>query len=219
MLYPNQVHFSAPLGVYFQEDAMRIWIVAGLAAAFMFAMGIGATAQAAQKKRTLVKMETTSGDIMLELFPDKAPKTVANFLEYVTAGAYDGTIFHRVIATFMIQGGGFEPDMRQRQGKKPIRNEADNGLKNERYSVAMARTSDPHSASNQFFINVADNHSLDYTSASMQGWGYAVFGKVVDGTSVVDAIKAVPVGRRAGHDDVPREPVIIKKASIFTLPE
>lgn len=195
---------------------MYKWIVPGLVAVLVVAAGIGGTAYAAQE-RTLVKMETTKGDIMLELFPAKAPKTVANFLQYVKSGAYDGTIFHRVINGFMIQGGGFEPDFKRRPSKPPIQNEANNGLKNVRYSVAMARTSDPHSASNEFFINVENNDFLDYRSASMQGWGYAVFGKVVDGTSVVDAIKAVPVANRGAYEAVPREPVIIKKAYVFKL--
>ncbi|CAK7035680.1 MAG: Peptidyl-prolyl cis-trans isomerase B [Desulfovibrio sp.] len=194
---------------------MRIF-VSGLVLALFLALGFAGTAPAAE--RTLVKMETTKGDIMLELFPDKAPKTVANFLQYVNSGSYDGTIFHRVINGFMIQGGGFEPDMRQRPSKAPVRNEANNGLKNVRYSIAMARTNDPHSASNQFFINVENNDSLDYRSTSMQGWGYAVFGKVVDGMNVVDKIKAVPVTRRGMHEDVPREAVIIKKAYVFKLP-
>lgn len=168
-------------------------------------------------ERSLVKMETSKGDIVIELFPDKAPKTVANFLQYVKAGAYDGTIFHRVINGFMIQGGGFEPSMRQRAGKAPIRNEADNGLKNDRYTIAMARTNDPHSASNQFFINVVNNDFLNHTSKSSQGWGYAVFGKVVDGMQVVDAIKAVPVVDRGIHQKVPVDPIVIKKAYVFSL--
>jgi len=196
---------------------MRKWFVFPLMLALCLAFGVVGTSFAAAKERSLVKMETSKGDFIIELFPDKAPKTVANFLGYVNAGAYDGTIFHRVINGFMIQGGGFEPDMRHRQGNKPIRNEADNGLKNERYTVAMARTNDPHSATNQFFINVVDNGSLDYSAKNERGWGYAVFGKVVDGMNVVDTIKAVPVGNRAGHQNVPREPVIIKKASVFKL--
>ncbi len=193
----------------------KLFAVAAMAV-LLVVLGSG-SAVAAAKDRSLVKLETTKGDIVIELFPDKAPKTVANFLAYVKAGTYDGTIFHRVMDGFMIQGGGFEPDMRPRPTKEPIRNEADNGLKNERYTVAMARTNDPHSATNQFFINVKNNDFLDHTSKSAQGWGYAVFGKVVDGTRVVDAIKGVPTGNRAGHQNVPREPVIIKKASVFKL--
>jgi peptidyl-prolyl cis-trans isomerase B (cyclophilin B) len=200
--------------VIFQEGIMRKLLVFA-AAALVLAAGAGA--MAAAKERSLVKMETAKGDIVIELFPDKAPKTVANFLAYVNAGAYDGTIFHRVMDGFMVQGGGFEPDMRPRPTNPPVRNEADNGLKNERYTVAMARTNDPHSASNQFFINVADNDFLNHTSRTSQGWGYAVFGKVVDGMRVVDAIKGVPTGNRAGHQNVPRDPVVIKKASVFAL--
>jgi cyclophilin family peptidyl-prolyl cis-trans isomerase len=168
--------------------------------------------------RTLVRLETGLGDIMLELFPDQAPGTVENFLAYVNAGSYDGTIFHRVINGFMIQGGGFTPDMKQKPAMRPIRNEADNGLKNEPYTVAMARTGDPHSATSQFFINVANNGFLNYTSASPQGWGYAVFGKVVDGVDVVDKIRAVPTRTIGMHENVPQQPVLITRASVFTLP-
>ena len=181
-----------------------------------FALSVGVSSAAAQQ-RSLVKMETSKGEIIVELFPEKAPRTVANFLAYVNEGAYDGTIFHRVIKDFMIQGGGFEPTMRQRPQKKPIPNEADNGLKNDRYTIAMARTGEPHSASSQFFINVVDNNFLNFTSKTQQGWGYAVFGKVVDGMSVVDAIKGVPTDNRGGFEGVPREPVVIIKASVFTL--
>lgn len=196
---------------------MRKWIVFPLVLGLCLAFGVSGEAFSAAKERSLVKVETSKGDFVIELFPDKTPKTVANFLDYVNAGAYDGTIFHRVMNGFMIQGGGFTPDMSQRKGKAPIHNEADNGLKNERYTVAMARTNDPHSATNQFFINVVDNAFLDYTAKNERGWGYAVFGKVVDGMNVVDAIKTVPVGNRAGHQNVPREPVVIKKASVFKL--
>lgn len=152
------------------------------------------------------------GVITLELDQDKAPKSVANFLNYVNAGHYDNTVFHRVIKNFMIQGGGFEPGMKQKPTQAPIGNEADNGLKNDKYTVAMARTSDPHSATAQFFINVVDNGFLNFTAPSAQGWGYAVFGKVVSGQDVVDAIKAVPTTRSGGHDDVPRDDVVIEKA-------
>ena len=152
------------------------------------------------------------GVITLELDEAKAPKSVANFLAYVKAGHYDNTVFHRVIKNFMIQGGGFEPGMKQKPTQAPITNEADNGLKNARYSVAMARTSDPHSATAQFFINVADNGFLNHTAPSAQGWGYAVFGKVVSGADVVDKIKAVKTGRSGFHDDVPKEDVVIEKA-------
>ena len=181
-------------------------------------LAFGATQSSAASGRTLVKLETSMGEIILELFPDKAPKTVENFLAYVNAGSYDGTIFHRVINGFMIQGGGFTPDMKQKASMRPIQNEANNGLKNETYTVAMARTNDPHSASNQFFINVANNDFLNYTSASQQGWGYAVFGKVVDGTDVVNAIRAVSTRTIGMHENVPQQPVVINKASVFTLP-
>ncbi len=152
------------------------------------------------------------GVITLELDADKAPKTVANFLSYVNKGHYDGTVFHRVINNFMIQGGGFAAGMQQTPTDAPIENEANNGLKNNRYTVAMARTHAPHSASAQFFINVADNEFLNHTAPSLQGWGYAVFGKVVAGTEVVDKIKGVRTGRRGLHDDVPEQDVVIAKA-------
>ena len=152
------------------------------------------------------------GVITLELDEQKAPKTVANFLSYVKKGHYDGTIFHRVIDGFMVQGGGFTPDMQQKPTDAPVENEANNGLKNENYTVAMARTQAPHSATAQFFINVADNEFLNHTAPSIQGWGYAVFGKVVGGTEVVDRIKTVKTGNKGGHGDVPTEDVIIEKA-------
>ena len=152
------------------------------------------------------------GVVTLELDQEKAPKTVANFLAYVQKGHYDGTIFHRVIPGFMIQGGGFAPGMVQKNTDAPVENEAQNGLKNDNYTVAMARTSDPHSASAQFFINVADNGFLNHTAPTAQGWGYAVFGKVVGGTEVVDKIKAVKTGRKGFHDDVPKDDVVIEKA-------
>jgi peptidyl-prolyl cis-trans isomerase B (cyclophilin B) len=174
-----------------------------------------AFALAAERKKVLVKLETSLGDITLELNEEKAPVTTANFLQYVKDGFYDGTIFHRVINGFMIQGGGFGADMRQKMTKGGIQNEADNGLKNDNYTVAMARTQDPHSASAQFFINVADNDFLNHTAKSMEGWGYAVFGKVVEGQDVVDKIKAVPTRTNGFHQDVPKEPVVINKAEVI----
>lgn len=162
----------------------------------------------------MVKLETSMGEIVLELYDDKAPKTVENFLRYVQEGHYDGTIFHRVINGFMIQGGGFGADMQQKPTHNPIDNEADNGLKNEAYTVAMARTQDPNSASAQFFINVKNNEFLNFTSKTMQGWGYAVFGKVVKGHGVINKIKAVPTGSKGMFDDVPLEPVSIIKAEV-----
>jgi peptidyl-prolyl cis-trans isomerase B (cyclophilin B) len=152
------------------------------------------------------------GVITLELDQDKAPKSAENFLNYVKKGHYDNTVFHRVIPGFMVQGGGFEPGMKQKPTDAPVGNEANNGLKNDNYTVAMARTNDPHSATAQFFINVADNAFLNHTAPSAQGWGYAVFGKVVGGKDVVDRIKAVKTGRKGFHDDVPNEDVIIEKA-------
>ena len=152
------------------------------------------------------------GVITLELDAEKAPKSAENFLSYVKKGHYDNTVFHRVIPGFMVQGGGFEPGMQQKPTGAEIENEANNGLKNDNYTVAMARTSAPHSATAQFFINVADNGFLNHTAPNAQGWGYAVFGKVVGGTDVVDKIKAVPTGRKGFHDDVPKEDVVIEKA-------
>ncbi len=152
------------------------------------------------------------GVITIELDEAKAPKSAANFLSYVKSGHYDNTVFHRVIPGFMVQGGGFEPGMKQKSTQAPITNEADNGLKNDEYTIAMARTSDPHSATAQFFINVANNDFLNFKAPTAQGWGYAVVGKVVKGQDVVDAIKGVPTGRRGMHDDVPKDDVVIEKA-------
>ena len=152
------------------------------------------------------------GVITLELDQAKAPNTVANFLDYVNKGHYNNTVFHRVIPGFMVQGGGFEPGMKEKKSGTPIDNEANNGLKNDKYTVAMARTNAPHSATAQFFINVADNGFLNHTAPSAQGWGYAVFGKVVAGTDIVDKIKAVQTGRKGFHDDVPNDDVLIEKA-------
>ena len=168
----------------------------------------------AEKSHPLVKLETSLGDITLELYPDKAPVTVANFLQYVKSGFYDGTIFHRVIPTFMIQGGGFDANLSEKPTKAPIKNEADNGLTNDRYTIAMARTADPNSASAQFFINVKDNVPLNHTGKTMQGWGYAVFGKVVKGQDVVDKIKAVPTDTKGMFQNVPVTPVVIIKATV-----
>lgn len=159
----------------------------------------------------MVKLHTSAGVIGLELDAKAAPATVANFQQYVKSGHYNNTVFHRVIDGFMIQGGGFEPGMSQKPTKAPVKNEADNGLKNEKYTVAMARTSDPHSASAQFFINVADNAFLDHKAPTAQGWGYCVFGKVVEGTDVVDKIKNVVTASRGGHQNVPVEDVIIER--------
>jgi len=162
-----------------------------------------------------VLMTTTVGPITLELDADNAPKTVENFLSYVANGFYDGTIFHRVINNFMIQGGGFTADMAQKTTQAPIENEANNGLKNNRGSIAMARTQDPHSATAQFFINVQDNDFLNHTGENMQGWGYAVFGKVTEGEDVLDKIRCVQTGNHAGHQDVPVEPIIIESVIVI----
>ncbi len=165
-----------------------------------------------QGKRTMVKLHTNHGTITLQLDAEKAPNTVKNFLAYVNSGFYSNTIFHRVIDSFMIQGGGFEPGMKQKKVNEPIQNEAANGLKNDIYTVAMARTSDPHSATAQFFINTKNNGFLDYPG--QDGWGYCVFGKVVEGTEVVDAIRKVKTGNSGGYQDVPKEDVIITKAEV-----
>ena len=161
-----------------------------------------------------MKLETSLGDIVVRLDARKAPISTANFVQYVKSGFYDGTVFHRVIKNFMIQGGGFTPDLKQKSARASIRNEADNGLKNKKYTIAMARTSEPHSASAQFFINTKDNDFLDFKSQTPQGWGYAVFGKVIKGQEVVDKIAAVQTGKKGYYDDVPMENVIIKKAVI-----
>jgi len=162
----------------------------------------------------VVKLHTNFGEISIELDAEKAPITVANFLQYVEDGFYNNTIFHRVIDGFMIQGGGFEPDMKQKSTKAPIKNEANNGLLNKTYTIAMARTPNPDSASSQFFINVSDNDFLNFTSPTAQGWGYCVFGKVVAGTEVVDQIKKVKTASRNGHQDVPVDSVIIERAEV-----
>ncbi len=163
----------------------------------------------------MVKLHTTLGDITLELDSEKAPKTVENFLQYVKDGFFDGTIFHRVIDGFMLQGGGFEPDMTQKATRGMLENEAANGLKNDAYTVAMARTPNPHSATAQFFINVSNNSFLNHTAPTPQGFGYAVFGKVIEGKDVVDAMKKVRTGSRAGHQDVPLEDIVITKTEII----
>lgn len=162
----------------------------------------------------MVILHTSLGEIHLELDAEKAPKSVENFLNYVKSGHYDGTIFHRVINGFMIQGGGFTSSMDQKPANAPIENEANNGLKNEQYTIAMARTNEPHSASAQFFINVANNDFLNFRSPTPQGWGYAVFGKVISGTEVVDKIKGVKTGTKGWHNDVPLDDVIITKATV-----
>jgi peptidyl-prolyl cis-trans isomerase B (cyclophilin B) len=161
-----------------------------------------------------VRMQTNKGEMVLELYADKAPITVENFIEYAKSGFYNGTIFHRVIPAFMIQGGGFEPGMKEKDTKAPIKNEADNGLKNDLGTIAMARTPDPDSASSQFFINAKDNDFLNYTSPTPQGWGYCVFGKVIKGMDVVNSIEKVSTGNSGGHGDVPKEDIIIEEVTV-----
>ena len=162
----------------------------------------------------MVKLHTNFGVVTIDLDAEKAPETVANFLQYVEEKHFDNTVFHRVIDGFMIQGGGFAPGMQQKPTRAPVKNEADNGLKNDIYTVAMARTSNPHSATAQFFINVADNDFLNFTAQTPQGWGYCVFGRVVEGQEVVDRIKQVRTGSQGGHQDVPAEDVVIERAEI-----
>ena len=198
--------------------------------AFLFAMMLGITAcgakepgkqpvttapAAGQPANPRVLIETSRGNITLELFAGNAPVSVENFLGYVKAGFYDGTVFHRVIPGFMIQGGGMTADMTEKTRGTPIRNEANNGLKNLRGTLAMARTGEPHSATTQFFINVADNYALNHRGESIEGWGYAVFGQVIAGMEVADAIVAVPRGDRGMHQDVPLEPVVMKRVSLI----
>ncbi len=161
-----------------------------------------------------ITMDTSAGSLRIELDDEKAPKSVANFLAYAAAGHYDNTVFHRVIKGFMVQGGGFEPGMKQKGTLAPIPNEANNGLKNKKYTLAMARTNDPHSATAQFFINAADNEFLDFRAENAQGWGYAVFGRVVEGTEIVDAIERVRTGRKGFHDDVPVDDVRIERVTL-----
>ena len=191
---------------------MRTIITFCLSLAVALLLGFGGQAQAGGKN--MVTLQTNKGDIVLELDAEKAPNTVKNFLDYAKSGFYDGTIFHRVIPGFMIQGGGFTEQMKQKATKDPIDNEANNGLKNDTYTIAMARTQAPHSATAQFFINVANNGFLNFKAPTMQGWGYAVFGKVVKGQEVVDSIAAVRTGNRGFHQDVPVEPIVINKAIV-----
>ena len=164
----------------------------------------------------VVELDTNMGAIVIELNEEKAPKTVENFLNYVKSGYYDGTIFHRIIDGFMIQGGGMDAEMNEKATNAPVENEADNGLKNDKGTIAMARTQDPHSATSQFFINVKDNDFLNHSGKNMQGWGYTVFGKVTSGMDVIDKMRGVPTGRFGMHADVPKEPVVINSATIIT---
>ena len=187
---------------------MKQILLAVLLLAMMAGISIG---QENQVSSPQIVLETSKGEIVLALYPDKAPLTVKNFLSYVDAGFYNGTIFHRVIPGFMLQGGGFSQDMQKKPTLKPVKNEADNGLKNDRGTIAMARTQDPHSASSQFFINTVDNAFLNYKGQTTAGWGYAVFGKVINGMEVVDAISKVETGTQGRFRDVPKTPVVIIK--------
>jgi peptidyl-prolyl cis-trans isomerase B (cyclophilin B) len=189
-------------------------LIISLVLACGFAGGAIANPTSTGATTVTVQMQTNKGLIVLELDAAKAPETVANFLEYARAGIYDGTIFHRVIPNFMIQGGGFVPGMSQKETRAPVKNEADNGLKNKIGTIAMARTPNPHSATAQFFINVKDNDFLNHSSPTPQGWGYCVFGKVVEGMDVVHGIEKVATGNRGGHGDVPLEDVMIEKVTI-----
>ena len=207
----GQSYAASPLW----RRALRLGFMALLGLAFSLAAGPAPAWSAAQTPDPVVKLETSLGDIVLRLDARKAPITVANFIQYVKSGHYDGTIFHRVIKNFMIQGGGMTPELKEKRTVAPIRNEADNGLRNLKYSIAMARTSDPHSASSQFFINTKDNDFLDFKVKTPEGWGYAVFGKVIQGQNVVDKIAQVSTGRKGHHEDVPITPVIIKKALVM----
>jgi cyclophilin family peptidyl-prolyl cis-trans isomerase len=183
----------------------KLFILTGLVITLAFSSLL------AKAENPQVLIETNKGSLIIELFPNEAPESVKNFLEYVNSGYYDGTIFHRVIGNFMIQGGGFESDFARKPTRAPIQNEADNGLQNRVGTIAMARTNDPHSATSQFFINVANNSSLDFREKTPRAWGYAVFGRVTDGMRTVNQIRTVPTTSRNGHQDVPIEPVIIER--------
>ena len=205
---PNYDKFPPQFQTYKRPDIMNFKKLLLVSISLLLAFQL----QIAQAANPKVKMETSKGTIILELYPDKAPISVANFLEYVNAGAYDGTIFHRVIKDFMNQGGGFTADYKKLDTRDPIQNEADNGLKNLNLTVAMARTNSPHSATNQFFINTADNAFLDHTGKSMRGWGYTVFGKVVEGENIVGAISRVRTGAGGPFSkDAPTAVITIKK--------
>lgn len=197
----------------------RIFLVSCLLIFLVFRAGPVWAAESKGSKPVYVQLTTNLGDIVLELDSEKAPLTVENFKKYVEAGHYDGTVFHRVIADFMIQGGGYTEDFKEKKTEAAIKNEADNGLTNNKHTVAMARTTDPHSATAQFFINVKDNDFLNFSSPTVKGYGYAVFGKVVKGQDVVDKIKMVETTSQSFHDDVPKEAVLIEKAAIIQAPE
>jgi peptidyl-prolyl cis-trans isomerase B (cyclophilin B) len=200
----------------FMENSMKRFTGIFLAAmlGFIPATGFSTDKETRGVGMVTVNMETSAGAVVLELDGDKAPETVANFVAYAKDGYYDGTVFHRVIPGFMIQGGGFTPDMQQKPTNAPVKNEADNGLKNDTGTIAMARTNDPNSATAQFFINVKDNTFLNHTAPTPQGWGYTVFGKVVDGMDAVRSIEKVSTGNKGGHQDVPLEAVVITRVTV-----
>ncbi len=195
--------------MYYVKKCLGILCIA------FFAIGLYASQSHAAVTNPAVRIETNMGDIIVRLDATKAPETVANFLSYVKSGHYDGTVFHRVIPDFMIQGGGMTEDMQEKATNAPIKNEASNGLDNDKYTIAMARTSNPHSATSQFFINVKNNDFLNYTAPTPQGYGYTVFGKVIKGQNIVDKIAGVPTTNKGMHQDVPRSPVTIIKASVI----
>ena len=198
--------------------SLMLGVTAGCGASEPGKQTVSTAPGAGQPANPRVLIETSKGNITVEVFPRNAPQSAANFLNYVQSGYYDGLVFHRVIPGFMIQGGGMTPNMVEKPKNAPIQNEADNGLKNLRGTLAMARTGEPHSASSQFFINVADNAFLNHRGKSFEGWGYAVFGQVVDGMDVVDAIVAVPRGNQGPHGDVPVEPIVMKRVSLLPPP-
>ncbi len=192
-----------------------IAVLTALVLSLALSVPAGANTKNSEGNAMYVQLTTNKGNIIVELDGAKAPQTVNNFVNYVKEGHYDGTIFHRVIAGFMIQGGGMDAEMNEKDTGAPIENEAQNGLKNDKYTIAMARTADPHSATSQFFINTKDNEFLNFTAANERGWGYAVFGRVVEGREVVDAIEDVETSSQSYHDDVPNKPVIIEKAEML----
>ena len=202
LLRSSKLHFGLTICL------MLLTFIAGFASLHSYSSETG--------NKTMVKMTTNMGQIEIELYPDEAPVTVRNFVEYVESGFFDGTIFHRIIPGFVLQGGGFTPDMNQKQTRPAIVNEADNGLKNTAGALSMARTSVPDSATSQFFINLVDNSFLDFTAKTQQGWGYAVFARVTSGMDVVERMAKVSTGKVRGHSDVPLEPVIIEKAELMS---
>ncbi len=214
LLIFNQLKIMKSLAKLLASSLIALSLMSSNALAHEHAKEDKSTNATTKTGTTMVTLKTSHGDIQIELNAEKAPRSVENFLQYVKDGHYDGVIFHRVISNFMVQGGGFDADMNQKPTRGPVVNEANNGLKNDKYTLAMARTNDPHSASAQFFINTKDNDFLNFTSETPSGWGYAVFGKVVSGTDVVDKIEGVRTGQVGPYGDVPMEPVVIESATI-----